>query len=250
MFNSAQREVLSKHCSTEPFSASILRYSRRATCGTCLLSKNLTNHEIIQVLQVTHAATLRLNVLQCMTYQQEFNEAFWITESQCHLQPQWWILHHNTYTWPKLYPETILHHQRLASMAASSMFFARLTSTKEPQRNPASCVGPATERYVNLLMGTGRYDSTCLQRPCPVNIMILVFCQSYILRYGGVLQAILKLGWVCLKQASNKLPNKSDEKKHSWKQSFNFRISTSTSGLQHLWALFLMEDVFTYPWPW
>ena len=138
MFNSPKRDVLCKYWPTKPFSANILRYSWRATCGACLLSKNLTKPEI---LQITNAATLRLNVLQCIIYQHEFNKAFWITKSQCHLlQSKCWNLYHNSYTWPKFYPETILQHQRLASMAASSMFFARLTSTKEPQRNPASCV--------------------------------------------------------------------------------------------------------------
>lgn len=132
----------------------------------------------------------------------------------------------NSQSWPKLYPETILHHERLASMAASSMFFARLTSTEAPQRNPASYVGPATNRTWNC--SCERVNMTCLHWPCPVSMLSL--WQSYILSSW-----VLELGWVCLKQVSNELPNKFVTKKR-WKHNINFRISTSTNALQHLWA--------------
>lgn len=140
-------------------------------------------------------------------------------------------LPYNSQSWPKLYPETILHHEQLASMAASSMFFARLTSTKAPQRNPASYGGPATNHTWNC--SWERVNMTCSQWPCPVNILSL--WQSYILSSWGVFLVILELGWVCLKQVSNELPNKFVTKKR-WKHNINFRISTSTNALQHLWT--------------
>ena len=157
MFNSPQRDILSKHWSMKP-------YSWRVPCFGCLLGKNLTKP---QIMQVTNAATVRFNVLHCIICQQEFNEAFWITESQCDLlQAKCWILYDSSHTWPK---SILKPFSKINGFTAWQPPRCSLQGWPPPKSHNAMR-HPALDRPLNgtwnCLMGTGKYDMFAVTMPC------------------------------------------------------------------------------------